>query len=401
MAETSDVLTDIRTTIAKQEGVIFARSAIVHRQMYSGQNILAPNSTFTPDKMDDRGYLPVEWWIVSLVKAGNSIVRENEGLTTLLCQREILLTEAVKVAEKELFGSYLKRWPLTKVLDIGGENVTPEFETGLGEPEIPPIPCHVHAGCIVEGKCQGHGKDEAYFFPPLNVEPYNKVMPPVKTRIGIKPDTPKETFISSLAEYGKNDTMYSLMQVHDVHPWQSWMVPAMLVHAPGPWVTFEIQRPQDDFNLLAWRMGSKVHSASLPAHKESMQLKGIKTERELFEQTVNWEMNIDPTLREKLSQKCQVLEEGLWGKRLQIFYHLFYGEGLVVSAGQSVKLEACEKPRAGICWSGQGRINKLELLSTSWTQREFLVTPYTSLLIDNASSDSELIIFLVLPIVES
>ena len=401
MAETSDVLTDIRTTLARQEGIIFARSAIVHRQMYSGQDILAPNSTFSPDKMDERGYLPVEWWIVSLVKAENSIVKENEGLTTLLCQKEILLSDAIKVAEKELFGSYLKRWPLTKVLDIGGEKVVPDFGTGRGELEIPPIPCHVHAGCIKDGKCQGQGKDEAYFFPPLNIEPYNRMMPPVKTRIGIKPDIQKDTVISSLAEYGRNDAMYGLMQVHDVHPWESWMVPAKLVHAPGPWVTFEIQRPQDDFNLLAWRMGSKVNSENLPAHKESLQLRGLKDEKNLFEQTIHWEMNIDSTLREKLSQKCQVLEEGIWGRKLQIFYHLFYGEGLVVSPRQSIMLEASEKPRAGICWSGQGRINKLELLCTGLTQREFLVTPYTSLLVENSSSDSELIIFLVLPIAES
>ena len=400
MAEQSDVLTDIRTTLARQ-GVIFARSAIVHREMYSGQDILAPNSTFTPDKMDERGYLPVEWWIVSLVKAENSIAKENEGLTTLICQKEILLSDAIKVAEKELFGSYLDKWPLTKVLDIGGEKVVPEFVTGPGEPEIPPIPCHVHAGSIKDGKCQGQGKDEAYFYPPLNVGPYNKLMPPVKTRIGIKPDTQKQTVISSLAEYGKTDALYDLMQVHDVHPWEGWMVPAKLVHAPGPWVTFEIQRPQDDFNLLAWRMGSKVKAENLPAHKESLQLRGLKDEKNLFEQTINWELNIDPALSEKFSQKCKVLEEGVWGKKLQIFYHLFYGEGLIVSAKQSVTLEASEKPRAGICWSGQGSINKLELLCTGLTQREFLITPYTSVLVENSSTESELIIFLVLPIVES
>ncbi|KAI6654645.1 hypothetical protein LOD99_1039 [Oopsacas minuta] len=395
----SDELTDITTTVEKQEGVIFAKSAIVYRQMYSGQDILAPNSSFTTDKMDNRGYLPVEWWIISLVTAENTIKKEKEGLTVLLCEKEILITNAVKIAEKQLFGDYLDKWPLTKVLDIGGDKVVPEYDTGLGEAEIPPIPCHVHAGCVKDGKCQGQGKDEAYFFPPLNVRPYNKIMPPVKTRIGIKPDTQKETVIASLAQYGRNDVMYSLLQVHDVYPWSSWMIPAKVVHAPGPWVTFEIQRPQDDFNLLAWRMGSKIQSDYLQTHKQDLQLRGLVDEKNLFEQTIDWEMNIQPTLIDKLSQKCKVLEEGTWGKKLQIFYHLFYGEGLIIAPGQSVKLNKCEKPRGGICWSGYGKVNKLDLLCTSVTQREFLVTPYGNLHIENSSTDAELIIFLVLPIV--
>ena len=398
MAAYGDELTDIKSTIDNQEGVIFAKSAVVHRQMYSGQDVLAPNSCFTPDKTDGRGYLPVEWWIISLVKAENTVLKENEGLTILLCQKEILITDAVKVAEKSLFGDYLTKWPLTKVLDIGGDKVVPEYDTGPGEPEIPPIPCHVHAGCVKDGKCQGQGKDEAYFFPPLDVEPYRKAMPPVRTRIGIKPEVEKGSVIASLGQYGRSDAMYSLLQVHDVYPWSSWMVPAKMVHAPGPWVTFEIQRPQDDFNLLAWRLGSKLHQ-DLETNKQDLQLRGLGNEENVFEQTIDWAMNTDPTLREKFSRECEVLEESSWGRKVQIFYQLFYGEGLVIAPGQSVKLEKCEKPRAGICWSGYGKVNKMDLLSTGVTQREFLVTPYGNLDIANSSPDRELIVFLVYPIV--
>ena len=397
----ADLLTDIRSTISKQKGIIFARSAIVHREMYSGQDILAPNSAFTPDLTDQRGYLPVEWWIMSLVRAENNVPKEDEGVTVLLCGEEILITKAVEVAEKELLGVYLQKWPLTKVLDIGGEKVSPEFEAGKGEaePEIPPIPSHVHAGVVKDGKCQGLGKDEAYFFPPLDVKPYNKVMPPTKTRIGIKPAITPEAVIASMTEYGLTDKMYSLLQEHEILPWQSWMIPAKLVHAPGPWLTFEIQRPQDDFNLLSWRMGVKLESDKLSWHKRNLQLRGLKDENDLFEQTIDWKLNVDPNLRQTLSQKCELLELGAWGKKLRIFYQLFYGEALVILPGQEVKLEASEKPRAAICWSGQGRINNLELSCTSWTQREFLVTPNAGLDISNSGSDSELILFLVYPIV--
>ncbi len=61
-----------------------------------------------------------------------------------------------------------------------------------GETEVPPIPCHVHAGDVVDGCCVGHGKTEAYFFPPLDVPPYNMELGPVKTRLGFRPDVTKE-----------------------------------------------------------------------------------------------------------------------------------------------------------------------------------------------------------------
>ncbi len=57
---------------------------------------------------------------------------------------------------------------------------------------MPPIPCHVHAGDVVDGCCMGHGKTEAYFFPPLDVPPYNMELGPVKTRLGLRPDVTKD-----------------------------------------------------------------------------------------------------------------------------------------------------------------------------------------------------------------
>ena len=59
-------------------------------------------------------------------------------------------------------------------------------------PEIPPVPCHVHAGEVKDGCCEGHGKTEAYFFPPVDVPPYNLTLGPVKTRLGLRPDVTRE-----------------------------------------------------------------------------------------------------------------------------------------------------------------------------------------------------------------
>ena len=62
--------------------MVFANPAIVHRGMYAGRGIIAPNSKFHPDFVDDRGYLPVEWWVMSSTEARNAVARRNEGHMT-------------------------------------------------------------------------------------------------------------------------------------------------------------------------------------------------------------------------------------------------------------------------------------------------------------------------------
>ena len=46
------------------------------------------------------------------------------------------------------------RWPLVKILDIGGKPVVPSFSD---EPEVPPIPAHVHNGIVVDGVMVWYG----------------------------------------------------------------------------------------------------------------------------------------------------------------------------------------------------------------------------------------------------
>ncbi len=42
-----------------------------------------------------------------------------------------------------------------------------------------------------------------------------------------------------------------------------------------------------------------------------------------------------------------MMEEGQWGRRLRLFYHLFYGEGFVVRPGKSFQRERTDRPFAG------------------------------------------------------
>ena len=56
----------------------------MHRGMYTGRGIIAPNTQPTQDMVDERGYLPVEWWIMSRTAARNAVPVENEGAQLLL-----------------------------------------------------------------------------------------------------------------------------------------------------------------------------------------------------------------------------------------------------------------------------------------------------------------------------
>jgi hypothetical protein len=66
-------------------------------------------------------------------------------------------TTILEVSE-HILGEYMLKWPLTKILDIGGKPVKPNF-SGSSE-EVPPIPAHVHNGYICDGKACGSGKKE-------------------------------------------------------------------------------------------------------------------------------------------------------------------------------------------------------------------------------------------------
>jgi len=205
----------LRKTLETQRGVLIFKKTLVHRGSYCGRNILAPNSDFQCHA-DHRGYVPVERWILSITSAGNELQKENEGLSTvtLLDGREYFFKDLIR-SESLLLGDYSTAWPLTKVLDIGGPPVRPNFEKEGNlsaaeedeEEETPPIPCHCHAGVICNGKAIGPGKLEAYFFPPVEgIDPYQRLCrleKRVVTRLGFKPSITKEQVIEALKRFGR------------------------------------------------------------------------------------------------------------------------------------------------------------------------------------------------------
>lgn len=388
----------IHETLEQQRGVLFASPAFVGRGIYAGRGIIADNTDFVEGKTDSRGYLPVEWWIMSKTVAKNAIPLDNEGLTALFIGGEpVPLPQAIEAAETQLMGEYCNVWPLTKVLDIGGPARKPQYSAECGEAEVPPIPCHVHAGEVVNGACEGHGKTEAYFFPPVDVPPYNMQLSSVKTRLGLKPDTTPDQVLSALNRFGISDDMYNLLNVFHIAPFETWFIEERIVHAPGPWPTFEIQRPQDDYNLLAWQLGQQVPSQELPSVKHDHQLKGLSDEETLIRSAIDMPANTDPTFRENWWSKCEVLDEGDWGRKIQLFYKIFYGEGFLIKPGKKYARESDNRPYAGIIWSGNGTINGSAVDVTDRKRREFLVTPNTTAEFINSSAELSMMIFTVFP----
>jgi hypothetical protein len=118
------------------------------------------------------------------------------------------------VMNKHVLGQYATTWPLIKLLDIGGAPVNV-----FGDPECPPIPCHVHSGTCVRGKLCGGGKLEAYHFPPVNI-PMERVI----CRLGFKPGTSNADVIAALRKWGRSDDMYKLCNVFEVQAGDGWTI---------------------------------------------------------------------------------------------------------------------------------------------------------------------------------
>ncbi len=219
---------------------------IVGRGMYAGRGVVAPNSGH-PGETDERGYLPVERWLASLVVALNDKPRPEEGLSRVVLAggKTCLLREA----QEELLGAHARCWPLIKLLDIGGPKVN-----AFGKLETPPIPCHVHSGACLDGKLCGGGKLEAYFFPPAPGE----LEPDIVCRLGLKPGTTAEQVVAAVDRFGLSDDMYALCNTYAVRAGEGWTIRPGVVHSPAPWPTLELQLPQDDFNMLAYKLGQRL-----------------------------------------------------------------------------------------------------------------------------------------------
>jgi hypothetical protein len=77
-------------------------------------------------------------------------------------------------------------------------------------------------------------------------------------------------------------------------------------------LTFEIQKPQDDFNLASWRLGQVIQDEKqLENAREAFLMRGLSKEKEWVEQLVKWDLTCTPTFKEQFYRPSKVIEEGL------------------------------------------------------------------------------------------
>ncbi|MBM3777942.1 MAG: hypothetical protein FJW23_06825 [Acidimicrobiia bacterium] len=389
-ARTRDALA---RTLAAQQGLLVAQPAIVRRGSYSGRGLLGDNESFTIGDLDDRGYLAVEWWIMSAVAAANPEPRPGEGLTGLELDdgRHVPLPDALAACGRDLLGDGVARWPLIKLLDVGGAPVMPDFSATA---ESPPIPAHVHAGEIVNGYPVGPGKVEAYCFPPVDVPPYSRTLSNVVTRLGLRPGTTREQCTAALAAFGTSDAVYGLLNEFPATPYDGWTVPAGVLHAPGPWPTIEVQTPQDDFNFAAWRLGERLDEAARRQELQRMVLRGLPDVEAFVARLLDWETTTAVDFEARFRRPAVVLDEGRWGRRLRTFFDPFDGEALEVRPGEGWSSGADPRPRALVVWSGSGTVNGLRVDAAGC--RELLAVAGASLDVRN-DGDTTLMVFAFFP----
>lgn len=363
--------TDVAEWLKAHKGILVAKSAIVCRNTYFGNNIIAKNSSL--EYRDTRGYVPVELWIMSMVQAENTLRVEGEGMTKIMIgDSEVTLADLNRIAGKLIFGEYANEWPLTKILDIGGMPI----KTSFGTEEIPPIPVHVHPH-----------KTEAYFFPPVTIAPYNKPEQKVITRIGLKPDVTREEFKKRMMQFGVDDSMFELLNEFPIQPNTGWTVLEKTIHAPGPYVTFEIQRPADDYANASWRLGERLEETERnEKYKEHVLRENADNEDGFIDSLLDWNHTTDQTLKDRFLHAPQIIEEGVWGKRYRIFFDMFYGEGWEIKPNQSYTFKAKQTPQGGIVWSGKGEIN--ENVVSQDGMNEFLIIPNTHVTIKNIGNET-------------
>ncbi len=336
----------VASALAANGGFVFLGATIVGRGMYSGRGVVAPNSGL-PGETDDRGYLPVERWLASVVVALNDKPKQDEGLTRVLLQDGSFAC-LLRDVQEQLLGRFVSFWPLIKLLDIGGPMVN-----AFGKLETPPIPCHVHSGACENGRLCGGGKLEAYFFPPLAVALEEGIV----CRLGVKPGTTKEQVVAAVDRFGQGDDMYALCNCFPVKAGEGWTIRPGVVHSPAPWPTLELQLPQDDFNMLAYKLGQTIQEdAEREAWKKTVALKGLRDARDLVEQAVDLTLSSAPDFEARFKRREKLLTEGAWGLEHQIFFDEFFAKSFSVVAGQRVTVRET-RPCCVFVWRGEGTAN--------------------------------------------
>lgn len=336
-----------------------------------------------------------ERWLASTTKADNPGAPEDEGLSYILVgegadPKRVLLKDAISEVGEEIIGKHAMR-------KYGGWTVlTKFFDNSI------PIPFHLHQ---MEKHAHAVGqepKPEAYYFPPqLNINegkfPYSF--------LGLCPGTTREDIKECLRRWdtGDNGILY-YSQAYKLKPGTGWLIPAGILHAPGTFVTYEVQKASDVFAMYQSMLEGR------PVPRELL-VKNVPEDRrddlDYIVDMIDWEANLDPYFKKNhyieprfVENPEETRKEGYIEKWIVYGSEEFSAKELTVLPGSEVTIR--DQAAYGlVVIQGHGWIGKFKAEAPSvirygeMTNDEMFVTESAAkagVKIKNESSREELVI---------
>jgi mannose-6-phosphate isomerase class I len=296
-----------------------------------------------------------ERWLASTVKADNPGAPDDEGLSYIVAKdgaktEKVLLKEAVsEIGEKILGKNVMHKY--------GGWTVLTKFFDNAG-----PIPFHLHQREEHARLVGQASKPEAYFFPvQLNVIegrfPY--------TFLGLNPETTKDDIKKCIQKWDRGDNgILAYSKAYKLMPETGWLIQAGILHAPGTYVTYEVQKASDVASMYQSTLEDRPVSKDLllknvpPEHRDDLNyIVGM----------IDWEVNVDPEFKRhhysepKLIGKLEeTRKEGYTHKWIAYGTDEFSAKKLTVLPKSTVKIKD-EAAYGLIVIQGHGTIGKFDV----------------------------------------
>jgi hypothetical protein len=317
-----------------------------------------------------------ERWFGSTTPAANDNRTPDEGLSYIVRfdskggGERFTLADAIAELGGKIIGDAIwnkyQKWP-----------VYSKFFDNMG-----PIPHHMHQSREQAALVKQEGKPESYYFPPQHNNTGNNFP---YTFMGLTPGTTKAQVRKCLEDWNKGDNgILDLSQAFRLKPGSGWLIGPSILHAPGSLCTYEPQWGSDVFGMYQ----SLVEGREVPW---PLLVKDMPKEKhqdlDFIVEQLDWEANVDPNFKQNHYLEPIVAsgsdKDGFVDK--WIVYgkvrgeQLFSAKELTVNPGQKVMIK--DNGATGIlCVQGEGRINKLKLISPKMigfydlTEDEYFVT---------------------------
>ncbi len=298
-----------------------------------------------------------ERWFASTTRADNGPgTPDDEGLSYIVGEKEkITLKDAIESEGKLILGEDCVR-------EYKGWKVYAKFFDNME-----PIPLHLHIEDKFAKKIGQESKPEAYYFPSqLNYLGNNFPF----TFLGLEPGTTREDIHQCLEKWDMGDNgILDFSKAYRLKPGTGWLLPPGILHAPGTFVTFEVQWASDVYSMYQSMVAGR------PVPKELL-LKDVPPDKQqdcdYLLDMINWELNLDPEFKKHHYLEpipvTDTTDEGFEDK--WVIYgkidgkDMFSAKELTVLPGKSVSIK--DKGAYGlIVVQGYGKIGGLQVESAT------------------------------------